>query len=135
MATFLEARDDLMKLVTDAWSSTGHPLGYEDRDDNLPPSDQKPWARATVRHGPGGAANIGKTRFEREGTLTVQVFVPRGEGLREADSLAKILTDVLEGASTDNAVWLRNVRVNEIGPDGIWYQHNVLADFIYDEVK
>jgi hypothetical protein len=39
------------------------------------------------------------------------------------------------GVVRERCVELRNVRLNEVGSDGHWYQINVVADFEYDEVK
>jgi hypothetical protein len=77
----------------------------------------------------------GRRRWERTGLVTVQIFVPAGEGLSEAYSLAKTVADAYEGTTTASGVWFRNVRVNEVGADGAWFQVNALIEFIYDEIK
>ena len=74
-------------------------------------------------------------RYRRGGVFTAQVFIPLGEGLDKGYTLAKEVSDVYEGRNTPSSVWFRNVRIREIGPDGEWYQFNVLADFEYTEVK
>lgn len=141
-----QARDDLYKLVTDAWGVTG-PLDYEDRprgplDPLLPPLTPIPWARLMMRHTLGNqvtlANGLGNRRFRRYGFFTAQVFCPLGSSLRTPETLGKLVNDALEGVATPHGVLLRNVRMNEIGPDGSngqWYQINVIADFEYDEEK
>ncbi len=63
------------------------------------------------------------------------MFATAGEGLELAYSLAETVVSAFEGTTTERGVEFRNTRLNEIGPDGDWFQINVLADFTYDEVK
>lgn len=139
-ATFKEAYDDILTIFKAAWDPTGYNAVYPNTKGSADvPTTTAPWARLVVQHSPGGQSTLsgatGAQRFDREGLLFVQVFIPSGEGLSEAYALAKIIADAYEGASTPNAVWFRNVRVNEIGPSGSWYQVNVVVEFIYDEIK
>lgn len=137
-ATFEEARQEILTTFKTAWDTTGHPAYYENIREDLT-SSVEPWARVTLRHVTGNnvslTGSLGLQRFERTGNLTVQVFVPMGEGLTEGLTLAKVIADAFEGVSTTSGVWFRNTRVNEIGPDGSWFQINVIVDFLYDEVK
>jgi len=139
--TFLQARDDMMKIVTDAWVAANptYPLVYDDMPTDGPPETKLPWARLTLRHNRGEQETltnaIGQRLFGRDGLLTVQIFTPRGEGLTRAYQLAKVVADALEGKSTPNGVWFRAVRIREVGPDGGWFQLNVTADFEYNEAK
>lgn len=140
-ATLAEANDEILTLFKTAWDTTGHVADYAnvERPVTVPPTTTAPWARARVQHTFGEqdtlAGPTGTQRFRRDGLFTCQIFVPSGEGLSEAYSLAKTVMDAFEGASTDSGVWFRNARVNEVGPDGEWYQLNVLVDFTYTEVK
>ena len=55
--------------------------------------------------------------------------------LKKALELAKIVGDGLEGKKTANQVWMKSSEPSVIGPDGIWFQVNVITNFEYDEVK
>jgi len=137
--TLTEARDEIMDLFTTAWTA-GAPsvaLHYWDLSADTPGAGNAAWAAITARWTLGNQRGfaIGPKRYERQGIVTVQIFTPFGSGLTEADSLAKIAHDAFEGVDTPNGVWFRNVRVNTIGHSGEWFQTNVLAEFIYDEVK
>lgn len=143
MTTNSEARDELYARVVKAWGDIG-PIDYEDKprskdDDPIPPRDQVPWIRLQVRHTFGRATSIGNhdgvKRHTRYGLFTIQVFVPFGGSLTEAEERAILVAHSLEDKTKDRSVMLRNVRINEIGSDGHWYQTNVLADFEYDEVR
>jgi hypothetical protein len=140
-ATYEEARDDIFAMVKEAWDPTTYLMAWPDvPDDSIPPPEDTPWARTTLRHGPGGQRGFGGTsrRFERTGSLEIQVFTPRGDGLSRAYQLGKILADVLEGGASPRGVWFRNVRLVEVDDpkrEGNFSQVNLIAEFIYDEVK
>jgi hypothetical protein len=145
--TFTQARDEILSLFKTAWDAgaTGVPVVYDDSPSDKPTSAElanentTAWARVTVRHSIGRQASLSGTqavrRWEREGTLFIQIFTSYGTGLQTADSLAKVAVDALEGATTPGGVWFRDVSFREVGIDGPWYQTNVVATFQYDEVK
>ncbi len=142
-ATFEEAVDDILTMFKDAWDTTGFGVIYENvvaaEGSTVPPTSTDPWARVMVRHVTGNQSSLsgglGTQRYTRTGVLIVQIFVPVGEGLSQALQLGKIVADAYEGKASPLQVWFRNVRVNEVGPDGDWYQVNTIANFTYDEVK
>ncbi len=137
-ATFEEANNEILDVFQAAWGPTGNTAVFDNKKGEKPAATAS-WARVTVRHTGGNQASLanvgGQRRWSRDGIITVQVFVPAGEGLSGAYALAKIVADAYEGTATPSAVWFRNVRVNEIGESGHWFQVNVLAEFTYDEVK
>lgn len=140
-ATITQARDDMNKIVLDAWVAAGRSANNVRYDDlnSVKPSNTTAWIRIAVRHATGGQASLsgdgGARRYRRTGFLFVQLFTEIGKGLSESDVLTKVLQDALDGKYTPNGVWFRRVRVNEIGPADGQYQVNVVADFEYDEIK
>lgn len=144
-ATFTQARDYLGAIIKSASDAQGWPVDWEDvaKSDagSFPPSDQTlTWIRPRIRHVAGGQRTLGGAtglkRFGRTGVIVVQVFTPRGTGLSRPDLNAKVLMDAFDKAVPDSTgVWLRNAAVNEIGPDGAYFQMNITAEFSYDEVK
>ena len=140
--TFTEARDEILSLFKTAWDAQAAPIPqllYWDVTGDPPTGndsdgDPDPWARITVRHVIGENDAIGGSLFNREGVVTVQIFSPFGTGLQINDNLAKIAVDAFQGKKTAGGVNFTNVRLNEIGQDGIWFQSNILADFDYCEV-
>lgn len=135
--TFEEAVDDIQKMLTDAWESTGYPLYYESLDAKRDHENDNPFAISTIRHYSGRQRTLGVTDvvYSRGGSLYVQIFAPTGNGLQESYQLAKVVTDAFEGNSSPNGVWFRAVRINEVGKDGAFFQTNVIVNFAYDEVK
>lgn len=145
-ATYSEAVDAILEVFKTAWDANApNPtlVDYQNvsvaNNVKLPPDAELSWARVTLEHLDGGqgslSGGLGTQRYDRDGNLTIQIFTPAGTGLSEGHSLAKIVTDAYDGIATSNGVWFRNARVNEIGPDGDWYQINVIIDFNYDEIK
>lgn len=143
MTTPTEARDDVYGIITTAWGALG-PIDYEDRPHDeattaIPPKTIIPWIRITMHHTNGAQVtlsnSVGNRRFRRYGVIMVQVFSPLGSSLRDPENHSKIVNDALEGVATPHDVLIRNVRMDEKGSDGHWFQTNVIADFEYDEVK
>lgn len=135
--TYAQAVDDMLTMLKTAWDPTGHELFYdnvrEQRED-----DTSPWAMVMVRHATGGQDTLGAVggrMFSRIGIMIVTINTPSGSGLSSAYSLAKVVADAFEGTSSPNGVWFRNVRINESGRDGAFYQTNVVIDFEYFESK
>lgn len=139
-----DARDEMLarvKVVTDAIPALAPNVIYDDSDKQPPDGEDPPptWARVVVRHGPSSQTALsddsGRRRYTRTGTITVQLFTPFNDGLKSADDIASQLQGAFLGVSTPHGVWFRDVRTNEVGQDGPWFQTNVLADFQYDEVR
>lgn len=135
--TYAQAFDEINIMLKEVWDPTGHQLFYEDVRDQKS-TDKSPWATVVVRHAAGQQDTLGgrgNRSFLRLGVLIVTINTPSGSGLSEAYALAKVVSDAYEGASSPNGVWFRNVRINELGRDGTFYQTNVLVDFEYHETK
>ena len=136
--TFEESYDSIYGLFKAAWDPTSYPAYYEAVDKGRMPDDQ-PWVWVSIEHAGGRQASLssgtGQARFERNGIFTARIFVAAGKGLQDALPLAKVVADAFEGNSAPGGVWFRNVRMNEVGRDGKFFQVNVLAEFTYDEIK
>lgn len=149
--TFSEARDAMFSRFYTDWQAlapaqndgTLPAVDWQGDDEGFAPDNSQPWARAVILHGPSsqdvlGAAGAGRS-FERNGSVVIQIFAPlsRGQGLTQAEALAIIAQNAFEGktAGAGGCIWFRNVSINEVGPDGGWFQINVNADFLYPETK
>jgi len=137
-----QAIDEICTVFKTAWDTTGHGarVKYQNvGETSTPPSGQDPWARVVIRHSTSGqvslAGAVGTRRFSRTGLITVQIMEVVGQGLSAATDLPKIVQDAFEGVSTPGGVWFRDVAINEVGPDGDFFQTNVVAYFEYDEIK
>lgn len=148
--TFEEARDVILDLFKARWDAdtpaiTGSfvpEVEYPNVDPKESPlaKGNKAWARVSLRHATGRQRSMGAPGnriFQRNGVVTVQIFVPTGkQGLVIADRLGKVAVDAFEGEETSAGnVWFRNATYREVGVDGAWFQVNATAEFEYDLVK
>lgn len=137
-ATYEQAQDEMLELLRGSLPAD-FPVHYQNvNTEFVVPTDDTEWARVMIRTATARTASLGnhngRRRYEREGTLWIQLFTPAGIGLSRVYALAKILTDAFQAVRPRRCVAFRNVRMNEIGASGNFYQINVLADFSYDEV-
>lgn len=148
MTTVAEGRSAILSQFFVAWQAntpavnggTVPEVRWQGVEQLSLPDGSEAWARAHIQHNDGNQTtfgSVGGRRFRRIGIVTIQIFVPLQEGLTLSDALVKIAMDAFEGqhATLDTGVWFRNVRFREVGPDGPWFQANVLADFVYDNTK
>lgn len=142
IATIKEARNEMMDHFTTAWNAQTPPvplLLYADKKKPVPET-AIPWARIAVTHVDRDRVTIGGetggTRFRAIGLITVEVYSVYGTGLTNNDDFVNVVIDAFEGQNTGlDRVTFRNVRNEEIGVDGPWFQTNVIAEFEYDIVK
>jgi hypothetical protein len=143
----IQARDEIFSLIRNYFNSQGStvPILWQGIPIDKPPdtsdlSYAAGYARATVLHSGGRQSTLGGksgTRFDRSGVVIIQCFGPIGigKGLTNAEQIATMALDALEGKTTPGGIWFRNCRPNDIGPADGWFQINVVAEFLYDEVK
>lgn len=147
--TAATARDEILAAFKAAWDGDPTSSSIQVLYENVPgepPTDVDaatgkvpPYVRVSARHFTGGQSTLagatGTRTFRRDGAVTVQIFTPTGDGFTLSDSLVPIAKNAYEGAATASGVWFRNVRHNEVGTSGAWFQVNVIADFTYDEIR
>lgn len=88
-----------------------------------------------VLHADGTIASLGTLLHRQIGIMSGALYVENGRGrIRTA---GKLSDSVLKFFQTQNIAGVRfnNPRINEVGPDGRWWQVNVLVDFQYDIVR
>jgi len=135
--THKEATDEMQAMVWGVWEATTFTMFWESVRDERDTTEVE-WAATFIRHGASQQVTfgpVGSRLFERQGTIMMNCFAPIGKGLSESYAMGKILADAFEGNSSPGGVWFRNVRINEIGREGQFYQTNVLADFTYNQIK
>ncbi len=143
IATIASARDEILLHFRTAWDlGTSTRLLYDDKHRDLP--ENANFARINIKHNlteqvtVGGRVDQGGggQRFRRHGVIIVQIFTVSGDGLTVSDVLVQLAIDAFEGERTaSDRVEFRNVRANEIGQNGPWFQTNVVAEFVYDRLK
>ncbi len=147
-ANIKTARDEIYSIFVTAWKNNADSQNvkvlFADVSSDVPVassanSNPPPWVRISIQHTNSTQGSLsndnGRRRWTRTGIVTVQIFTPYGTGLSLADNLAMIALGAFEGKATPSHVWFYNVRPEEIGQDGAWFQTNVYAEFTYDEVR
>jgi hypothetical protein len=131
-----EARKAIQTAFVATWG-TMTPVAFDNK-----PFDANdlniPWVRLNVQFTAGSISClgiVGDRRFRNEGLVFVQVFTPVGGGVSPNDLLATTARNVFRGVQLAGGLWFRNEGINDVGPDGKWYQQNVTAEFIFDEVE
>jgi hypothetical protein len=138
--TALEARRLMYKVFRDAWVAAGYDVNNI-RYTGLPgkdPTGELLWCRATLRHATGHQASLSNEnnvrRWERTGTVFIQVFAPIGDGSVAGYNASEVLVNAYRKPGITQPTFL-NPRMSEIGVNGAFEQFNVLADFSYDDVR
>lgn len=160
--TPVEANDEIATLLNTAWIAntptivgSGSPVELRwqnvGKDTRPPISDY--WARASILHFGGDHFTLGASgyrRYERTGSVIVQVFSPLGVGVTIGLQLATVALTAFEGQVTPGGVWFRGCGIRSIGrnePIGFnsgvatgaevepWDQHQFQCTFTYDERK
>lgn len=141
-----EARAEIKALFATAMLA-GAPtvaLFYDDEPQDAPDAARGAsniigsWIRFIIRHEERFMAAFtpdATKRYTSVGTVTAQIFSPRGDGLKVGGDAAMVVRNAFEGKDTPGGAVFKNVRIREIGSSGTWYQINVLADFTYDEMR
>lgn len=78
----------------------------------------------------------GQRRYTASGLVFVQIFAPvsASSAFRSGLQLANVAKDAFRGKTTNGRIWFRNVRLNELEPEGAYYRFNVIAEFEHDEI-
>jgi hypothetical protein len=136
VASITDAVDEMFDAVNTAWANRG-PVHWPDVSNfDIPQSGS--WCRVTLRHQDGGQSSLacgsGARRFTRVGTMWIQVFTEMGGGNTTSYEISEVLARAFEGRGSPLGIIYRNIRINEIGPDGAFSNTNVLVEFEYDQI-
>ena len=134
--SFTAARVSILKFFSVPWAAR-IPVAYDDVDFTIP-SPPSIWARFNVKHFNAYQSSIGDpgaNKFRRQGMVTVQIFAPEKGATQDAVAKGDEVVSLFEGKTRFEGVIFSNVRMTEVGPDGMgWYQVNVKIDFEYDDL-
>lgn len=95
------------------------------------------WVRVNVQFNTGNQDSLGtegNRKFVKRGFLFVQVFTPVGHATNDNDELAQDSLDLFDGERLGD-LWFQDGRIVTIGPDGEWYQQNVVLELTFEAIK
>jgi len=134
MPDFSQAAADIASEFNTQFSalSPTYDIAWENVD--FTPADGEPWVRLTINEGEAfiGAIGGGKNTYRHPGTVIVQVFTPTNIGYGKARSIADDVASIFRGKRISGVRFLSAPYINRVGPDGDWYQLNVICPFEYD---
>lgn len=137
MTTRTEATDDLMGLINTAIKDKIDAIHWQGEDKPKPTADTS-WARVTMHTHQEEQKTLGrydgKRHYQSRGKVYVEVYLPVGLSLPEADDPAMLARTALRTSPTEHGVILRGATAREGGVDGGWNKTVVSVDFEYDEV-
>jgi hypothetical protein len=92
------------------------------------------WTRMTVLWSPSRQADMSESpRVRTPGTVVVQIFVPAGRGNGIALAIADEVALMFQRIRLDGMTF-RTAYPRRVGPDGKWWQLNVVVPFVYDAI-
>jgi hypothetical protein len=82
------------------------------------------------------AGNDLKRRYTSNGVVFVQLFIPviRLPDYEKGTKLAQLIKTAFRGKQTENCIWFRNTRIQELPKENAWFRINVVSDYQYDEI-
>lgn len=137
MTGYVEADEAMAQLFNDIWTPSGHP--YALGNEKFAPPDESPWARMVTRINAATQSTLGRPgsrKFDRFGSVLVQVFTPVGDGTRDSTELVQLVVDGFEGARiSGSTICFNDVIPRAVGPTDKWYQVTIEAEFRYTATK
>jgi len=105
-------------------------------------TDEQPWIRVYMQPDNSDQAAIsgadGSLRYEEEGTLVFDIYIPVNDGLKFGNRLSRVCQRAFKGKRGHGegcGITFPRVRPLRKGVEnGRWYVVSVLADYQYDEV-
>lgn len=135
--TIEEARAAVYEAFQDSWDQDDAVSTFEGERFVPPEPPDSPWIRVSMQFAAANQRTIGPVglrKIRRAGTIFVQIFVPRDEGMQRADQLADLVKEIVE-ATTIGDVHCYASTARVVGTDEAWMQVNVATPFDVDDVR
>lgn len=149
-ATYPQAIDAIFALFNAAWSAgapaivgTVPQIRWQGTEGTSKPPVDGFWCmvsaqtvfeeQSTLKTGLAPSEN---RRYTATGLLVVQLFCPMSdaEAMDKGRRLAVVARNAFRGKETNNGVWFRNARINEIPPEENAYRFNIVVEYEYDDI-
>lgn len=82
------------------------------------------------------AGNDLKRRYTTEGLVFIQIFSPKNPTTEydKALNVAQLVKNAYRGKESENCIWFRNTRIQELPPEEAWNRINVVSEYTYDQI-
>ena len=117
---------------------------YQGAEEATLPGADKFWLRASTQ----GVTNrqrghrmpitgVSKPVYDNQGFITLQIFAPMNspDDYAKGELLAQLGQAIFMASEVGGSIWFRNPRIQELDNDGTWYRWNVIADYLFSQVK
>jgi hypothetical protein len=98
-----------------------------------------PWAQVRWQHNNSVKQGIGqvdgKSRYENQGVLTIELYLVGGRGLLQNAELTTHICNAFRGVRGPSGILYKFVKPNDIGVVALWFRTDVVVEFYYDEFK
>jgi len=117
---FQSDSDTIRSRFDSQWRIEQPSVSFSFGDVDYNPPDDVAWVRLNILTGEQTQVGMGSLRrFRRVGVVSVQIFVPAGEGDGLAKELADSVANIFMGR-TVNGVIFRGTGLDRVGVDGAW---------------
>lgn len=144
---YVEAIDEIFGTFNAAWQAGAAGIvGYVPEvryvGVELPtsPASGKFWARLSsqgVKEPQATFNGVAVQRYTAYGLIFVQLFCPKSvsNSMQLGRKLAELTKNCYKGVSTQNCVWFRNGRIQELEPEDLFYRFNIVTEYEYDTLN
>lgn len=130
--TFAAMHTAIESRFATLWTDKTVPVAYANVLFDPPPS---PWLRLTVVDGGSFQASLGRNPLNRYvGIIYVSIFVMKDTGERAARAMADLIAPIFRQVSFSGIV-CEVPYFRPVGPDGAYYNANLLCPYRYDVVE
>lgn len=145
-----QARDEMLALFNAAWQANAGAIvspvpevRWQGKEVPTKPDRTKFWAHVSIQSVIEQQATLsncvvepGKKKYESAGLVFVQLFGPKmtATAYDDLQKLAIVARNAFRGKTTPGNVWFRNVRINTLKPEELFYRFNVVAEYEFDEI-
>lgn len=94
------------------------------------------WVRLNIRSGDAHQVSAGKTGnrvFRHPGVVIVEIYAVVGTGDSLTHAIADDIADALRGVTVSGVRLYATSPPQSVGPDGAWWQSNIVTRFEYDQ--
>ena len=114
------------------WSSNASTATIPYYFDNQKHEEKNIYARFSIFHLSSEPSTYNNVRQKKDGLATIGIFVPAGDGVRQATNIAQIVVDNMEAKSIQQLETIGSTIIEaDDGSESGKYQLNIVNDFTW----
>lgn len=137
-----DARDTIISHFQNEWVNnmglSQQNIFHQNRRSDKPEEGEFTWCRFSLFNTSFNKSSLGNfngnSQYDRNALLLIELMTPIDNGID--DVTTQSILDIYEGGVPSlSGIWFRQVSVNEIGINDNWFQTNITAEVLYNQVK